>query len=201
MDIFELLETVQTHARNGLHYSQDPYDRERYQALLGLCSAAYGERLGQDTQKVAAQLAQELGHITPKVGAEAAIFNEQGEILLIERALEHAWGLPGGWSEPNERPVDTAVRETREETGLTVRPKQLVGIFSQKADARFRAHSLVAVLHLCDIVAGELTTSHESSDLRYWPIEDVPVWHGDHERLAKAAFAMWQDPNTPAASD
>ena len=44
MDISELLEELQTIARNGLNYSQNVYDRERYERLLTLsCSQGYAD--------------------------------------------------------------------------------------------------------------------------------------------------------------
>jgi len=55
----------------------------------------------------------ELGSITPKLGADAAIFNEKGQILLMERTDGSGWCLPCGWVDANERPVDAAVREVR----------------------------------------------------------------------------------------
>jgi len=63
-------------------------------------------------------------------------------------------------------------------------------------------HTLVAVVHLCDVVGGELTLSHEGTDLRYWPIEKMEAWHADHERYARAAHAAWRSEDLlPAVSD
>jgi hypothetical protein len=42
MDLFALLDDIQTIARNGLHYSRDPYERERYARLLTPCGYLTG---------------------------------------------------------------------------------------------------------------------------------------------------------------
>ncbi len=58
-----------------------------------------------------------------------------------------------------------------------------------------------AVVHLCDVVGGELTLSHEGLGLPYWPLDEVPKWATDHEKKARAAHAMWVSENVYAISD
>lgn len=201
MDTFTLLEEVQTIARNGLNYTQNPYDRERYERLLELSRENYSELLGAPSAEIQTKFRGELGHITPKLGADAAIFDAQGHILLMNRADGGGWCLPCGFVEPNERPVDTAVRETLEETGLEVRVRRLVGVFTHPANQKTGLHSLSAVVHLCEVLGGKLTLSHEGLELRYWPLEEVPRWAFEHEKEARAAYAMWRSGEVEAVSD
>jgi ADP-ribose pyrophosphatase YjhB (NUDIX family) len=202
MDIFALLDEVQTIARNGLHYAQDLYDRERYKRLLSLATNSYSELSDLPEDAIRTRFAQELGHITPKVGSDAAIFNDKGEILLMDRVDGSGWCLPCGWVEPNERPIDSAIREVREETGLEVEYRQFVGVFTRMPDAVNGPHTMIAVVHLCDVVGGELTLSHEGVGLRYWAIDDVPRWHTTHEKYARAAYTMWKSESLlPAISN
>ncbi|MGQ9803782.1 MAG: NUDIX hydrolase [Anaerolineae bacterium] len=57
------------------------------------------------------------------VGVTGVVFNERGEILLLEHVFRgrHPWGLPGGWVGRHERPQDALRRELMEEAGLSVR--------------------------------------------------------------------------------
>jgi ADP-ribose pyrophosphatase YjhB (NUDIX family) len=202
MNIFSLLDEIQTIARNGLHFAEGVYDRERYERLLSLTTQTYSELLEVPEKTIRSRLLSEIGTITPKVGADAAIFNEKGEILLMERIDGSGWCLPCGWVEPNEKPVEATIREVREETGLEVEPKQLVGVFTRKASAENGPHTMVAVVHLCQIVGGQLTLSHEGSDLRYRPIDDVRQWHPNHDKYARVAHEMWRSSQLlPAVSD
>ena len=201
MDVFALLNEVQTIARNGLHYASNTYDLERYERLYALTLSSYAELLDLPGEQLRARFAAEFGHITPKVGADAAIFNPQGEILLMERADGSGWCLPCGWVEPSERPCDAAVREAWEETGLKVAVRRLVGVFTRLPSEKNGPHTMIAVVHLCEVLGGELTLSHEGLALRYWPLDAVPRWHATHAEYAHAAQAMWlSDTLLPAVS-
>ena len=202
MDTFALLNEIQTIARTGLHYTEGIYDRERYERLLELATQTYEELLDIPSDNLKTRFHKETGYITPKVGTDAAIFNEKGEILLMERADGSGWCLPCGWVEANERPYDAIVREVKEETGLDVKIIQFVGAFTRKASAKNGPHTMVALVHLCEIIGGELTLSHEGSALKYWNIKEMEDWHPNHDKYARIAHKMWQsDKLLPAISD
>ncbi len=191
MGIFSLLDTIQAIARNGLRYTSNEYDRERYERLLDMAAQTYSDILTAPEEKIKQQFLGELGTITPKVGTDAAIFNENGEILLMERSDGSGWCLPCGFVEPNETPAEGVIREVREETGLEVKIKQLVGVFTRKPNAKMGPHTTVSVVHLCEVTGGELKNSHEGYALQYWAIEKMKNWHATHEVNARAAYKMW----------
>ena len=201
MDIFSLLDSLQAIARDGLHYATNGFDRERYERLMQIATQAYSELLDAPAEAIKKQFLSETGYITPKVGTDAAIFNDRGEILLMERADGSGWCLPCGFVEPNETPVEAVIRETREETGLEIEVTQLVGVFTHKPSARMGPHTLVCAVHLCAIVSGEMRLSHEGLALRYWPLDEMKNWHANHAVYARAAYQMWNsDELIPAVS-
>lgn len=104
-----------------------------------------------------------------RLGAFALIFNDNGEILLCHRRDIDAWNLPGGGVEHGESPWEAAVRETREEVGLTVEVVRLAGVYS-KPDQKDVVFSFV-----CRIVGGEIVTSDEADDARYFPVQQLPA--------------------------
>jgi ADP-ribose pyrophosphatase YjhB (NUDIX family) len=169
---------------------------------MDLTTQSYAELLDAPGEAIRAQFMSELGQITPKIGADAAIFNEKGEILLMERADGRGWCLPCGFVEPNERPAEAVLREVCEETGLEVAILRLVGVFTRMPNAITGPHTTIAVVHLCEIVGGSLRLSHEGKDLRYWQIDAMQDWHPNHDKYARAAHAMWKsESRLPAISD
>jgi ADP-ribose pyrophosphatase YjhB (NUDIX family) len=93
--------------------------------------------------------------------------------------------------DPNEAPPNTVRREAREELGLEIEPAQLVDVMFRPASAQYGPHAVVSIVYLCEVRGGEITLSHEVLAARYWPIDEVPVWHKDHLKFARAAHAVW----------
>ena len=84
-----------------------------------------------------AWLRRHLGHQTViSTGAGAVIRDERGRVLLQKRRDVGLWGIPGGGQELGETIAETVVRETREEVGLNVEPKHIIGVY---ASPRFTA--------------------------------------------------------------
>ncbi len=190
LDMLGFLEELQALARTGLNYTKDPFERERCERLLALASQQYGEALDVPPAEVRGRLVGELGTITPKVGAHAAVFDAAGRILLVQRADDRRWCLPCGWVEPNESPEEAAVRETREETGLSVRVRTLTGVFTRRANAGYGPHSAIAIGYLCEQVGGAVRACHEVLDVQFRCISDVTDWHEKHHEYAQAAAAV-----------
>lgn len=74
------------------------------------------------------RLAQRLLAPRQYVGAVGAVFNDEGHVLLVEHVFrtDFPWGLPGGWVERGEHPMDTVRREIEEELKLQVDVKRLL---------------------------------------------------------------------------
>lgn len=177
-------------AQNGLEYADNPYDEERYDRILTLISDQYEDVTDSTSGNVKDRFTERLGHVTPNIGGLAATFNNAGEILLIKRADDGTWGLPGGYSESGENPAETAVRETREETGFEVSPYECVASEYRSPD-RSNPHGFISLTYLTEISGGEKQLSHEVTAIDYWEIEAVPEWHKDHSKIATLSHRTW----------
>lgn len=69
-----------------------------------------------------------------RIGVEVVLFNEQGQVLLLNHVFHPVipWGVPGGWLDRHEDPAEGALRELREETGLTAVLGPIILIKRQK---------------------------------------------------------------------
>lgn len=113
-------------------------------------------------------------------GVSALIRDGTGRILLQQRADNGLWGLPGGSVEVGESVTTAIVREVREETGLAVSVRRLIGVYSDPtfqvvryADGRV-VHYVSASFE-CAIEGGTLATSSETLALRFYPPDALPA--------------------------
>jgi ADP-ribose pyrophosphatase YjhB (NUDIX family) len=112
-----------------------------------------------------------------RLGCSAAILDVQRRILLTRRADNGQWCLPGGRMESGESVAEACEREVFEETGLRVRVKRLVGVYSHSdqlvvyPDGK-KAH-IVALHFEVEIVGGELGLSNETTDFGYFTLEEM----------------------------
>lgn len=105
------------------------------------------------------------------VGVTAFVQDEAGRVLLIERADNGQWALPGGGQEVGESTPAAAVRETLEETGIDVEISGLVGIYSYPGhviaydDGEVRQE--FSICFRARQVGGAATTSDESTQVQW----------------------------------
>ncbi len=113
-------------------------------------------------------------------GVSAIVFNERNEVLLQKISTYGKWAPPAGYIDPGEAAHTTAVRETFEETGMTVEIKRLVGVYSDPANFSIRRNprgeliQYVSIVYEATVVSGELRISEESTDVGWFPVDDLP---------------------------
>jgi 8-oxo-dGTP diphosphatase len=128
-----------------------------------------------------------------------AFVTHEGRLLLVRRAHEpwlDYWDIPGGFCEPDEHPLDAAVREVVEETGLRVRVTGFLGIWIDNygADTDGGLPTVTFNVYYHAIPAGDLTTHidpNEVAEVAWFLPSEVP------ERLAFVdhigpAVAAWK---------
>ena len=112
-----------------------------------------------------------------RLGCSAAIFDEHGRIFLTRRADNGQWCLPGGGMEAGESVTEACEREVWEETGLRVRVKRLVGVYSHSDQLVVypdgnKAH-IVALHFEAEIISGEPGLSNETTDFGYFTLKQI----------------------------
>lgn len=83
-----------------------------------------------------------------------ALVTNDSRLLLVQRAHEPwlgRWDIPGGFCEEREHPAEAAVREVREETGLTVTVTDLLGMWVDE----WKASVTLNIYFLAEVVGGE----------------------------------------------
>jgi len=97
--------------------------------------------------------------------------NELGKIILVKTQHE-GWVFPGGQVEVGENLIDALVREIKEESGLDVIVLHMVGAYSNTAQYKWHdgitnVPTKLMLDFTCQPVGGELTTSEETSEVKW----------------------------------
>ncbi len=109
----------------------------------------------------------------PKV-AVAVFIQEQGKILLTRRInnpFSGCWSLPAGFMNANEDPQEAAIRECREETGLIVGIKSLLGIFSGREHPR---GADLLIVYGGEILGGDLNAGDDADHAAFFSLKELP---------------------------
>ena len=96
------------------------------------------------------------GYVTPKVAVGAAVGNDKGELLLIQRADSGIWLYPTGWCDVGYSAAEVVVKEVEEETGIEVEPIRLIAVLDGLR-LGFTRVPLYSLLFYCRAVGGSLT--------------------------------------------
>lgn len=194
---------LQAMARTGLFYAGNDYDRERYQQIITIAAEMAGLLTDRPALEFQTLWADDPGYITPRVGVGAAIFDDQGRILLLKRSESTRerplWGIPVGWSEVGETAAQGIVREVREETTLEVRVDRLLGVHDCRGPLML--HHAYSLTFLCTVLSGVLTPTAEAPIGGYFGRDELPELLPHHVPMVADAFAAHLDGWTGTAFD
>lgn len=125
-----------------------------------------------------------LKHLREKVGNDllqvpcvTAIVRSNGKILLMQRADNGRWSMPGGSIDPGEHPAQAVAREVWEETGLRVRPVRVLAVVGAIRHTYPNGDKVdvVTTVFSCEVLGGELRCRDaEATQLRYFAPSDMP---------------------------
>jgi len=169
-------------AQSGLHFSRDPYDRERYEevariaadllALEGAPGAGVGAAALLETWR------RDKGYVTPKIEVRGAIFRENAgkdQVLLVRETIDGKWTLPGGWADVNEGPRQAIEKEIVQESGYVAEVVKLAAVYDKLRHAHppslFHTWKL---FFLCEIRGGAPRYSLETDGIEFFPLDALP---------------------------
>jgi ADP-ribose pyrophosphatase YjhB (NUDIX family) len=195
---------LQAIAQEGLAYTRDPFDRDRFTRLQDLTAELAADVLAPDDAvrgvAVATAVRAESGYLTPKLDVRAAVHDGDGGLLLVREVSDGRWSLPGGWADVGETLAEGVVREVQEETGYAVEVERLLGIYDRErwGHPPMLHFTLKAVLR-CRLVGGAATPSTETDSVDWFARDGLPplsVGRTSPELLARV-FAHCDDPGLP----
>jgi ADP-ribose pyrophosphatase YjhB (NUDIX family) len=201
-DLARWSEALSAIARTGLGFSDNLYERERFEEVLQIAAdiRAAAADLGDEvaTRRETDHFVQEWmanigegvpGYITPKVAIGAIVGNDQGQLLLVQRRDSGIWLYPTGWADVGYSPSEVAVKEVAEETGIECVPERLVAVIDGQRMG-FSRFGMYMLLFHCRAVGGELRTHPlETSDVGWFDEGALPEVTAGEEWWGSLAFA------------
>ena len=186
-------------ARTGLGFTESLYEQERFEEILKVAADIRVEADGgSDDPDHAGGLVQEWmdtvgtgvpGYVTPKVAVGAAVGNDKGELLLIQRADSGIWLYPTGWCDVGYSAAEVVVKEVEEETGIEVEPVRLIAVLDGLR-LGFTRVPLYSLLFYCRAVGGELAPHPlETRDVGWFTRDTLPQPLVGSERWGEHVFA------------
>ena len=192
-DLVRWSETLAGIARTGLGFTQNLYERERFEEVLAVAAdihhaTSVGADIEQSTivhdwlSSVGDGVA---GYVTPKVAVGAIVGNDDGELLLVKRADSGIWLYPTGWADVGYSPAEVVVKEVFEETGIKCEVQRMLAVFDGLR-LGFTRIPLYSLVFLCRAIGGELTPH---------PLETADVGFFAHDALPEplAGYGQWGD--------
>ena len=141
------------------------------------------------------------GYVTPKVAIGAIVGNDDGEILLMQRADSGIWLYPTGWADVGYSASEVAVKEVLEETGIECEPVQLLGVVDGQRMG-FSRFGMYMLLFHCRATGGALQGHPlETSGLGWFAPDALPSATAGIEWWGQMAFAAISGERSTATFD
>lgn len=132
---------------------------------------AFGSVPGEERERLSCPSCGLVAYVNPRLVATALPITAAGDVILLRRGIEPGrglWAQPGGFLEVDESVAEAVIRETLEETGLVVRPADIVGLYSRLEAA------VVIVVYEAPIVGGEIRLTPEALEVRAFAPDALP---------------------------
>lgn len=170
----EWAKKLQAIAQNGLTYSKNPFDIERYQSLSVIAAEIMATYSNVEPSYALNLFAQEVGYATPKVDVRGAVFRGD-KLLLVREREDGCWTIPGGWADVGDSPSEVAVREVYEESGYHTRAVKLLAIYDRdKHGHPPLSHYVYKVFFQCELVSGSPSSSIETDGVAFFGEDEIP---------------------------
>lgn len=172
----EWAQKLQAIAQNGLTYSNNHFDIERYEQLRLIAAEIMATYTDAEPSYILDLFHGENGYATPKVDVRGAVFQDE-KLLLVQEREDGCWTLPGGWVDIGESPSSAIEREVYEESGYKTQVTKLVAAYDRNHVRHGHpplAHHVYKLFFQCQLVSGTPTINHETEKVEFFGEQEIP---------------------------
>ena len=210
-DLLRWAETLAGIAKTGLGFSDSLYERERYEEVLAVAGdirVAAGTDFDHDhyVDEWMKGVGDGVpGYQTPKIAVGAVVHNDEGELLLVQRADSGVWLYPTGWADIGYSAAEVAVKEVAEETGIECEVDRVLMVLDGMR-LGFTTVPLYSLVFLCRATGGALARHElETTDVGFFAEDALPAPLAGYEHWGPHVFRsirgethdVWFDPPRP----
>jgi len=173
-EILIIAKRIQAIAQTGLHFTENVFDRERYEELRELSVLLAEQVVEAPLHKIRDLFTADRGYQTPKIDIRAVVLKD-GQLLFARERVDQKWSLPGGFADVNYSPKEVAEKEVREETGLEVVATRALAIIDcNKHNFPPGEFHYYKIFVLCELTGGELRGSIETLEAKFFSFDNLP---------------------------
>jgi ADP-ribose pyrophosphatase YjhB (NUDIX family) len=171
---FTWAQQLQAIAQSGLHYTENVFDRERFEQIREISLHMLAAQSDLSIEQLRDIFTPEEGYATPKVDVRGVVFRN-GKLLMVKELSDGLWTLPGGWVDINEPPSLAVEREVFEESGYRVKARKIAAVFDRNSHPHppYLFHVFKHFI-LCDLLGGSPTTSIETGGAEFYGLAELP---------------------------
>ena len=159
-------------AKIGLKYSKDPYAIENYQEVqersMDVLEHFVDEKFDRPNYFI-----KDL-YPTPNISVRTLVLNDKNELLLVRESKDNAYSLPGGWCDLGDSPSEAAINEVKQEAGIDIKIKRLLGILDISKDQNGLLEAQYVVCFVAEQTSEFKEHSYETNDVSYFPVDKLP---------------------------
>lgn len=175
----------------GLKYCHNAYDKNRYEIIQAMAVEMLAYATAQPLDSLRPLKTTIFTRMSPITAGTAAVIDGKGKILLMRRADNHLWAMPGGQMEVGESPAEAVVREAYEETGIRCTPKALTGVYDSRIWDEGLAQHVYKFTFWCEPQeqqGNEPFDAAETLETGWFAFEDLPqdLYPGHYKRISDA---------------
>jgi ADP-ribose pyrophosphatase YjhB (NUDIX family) len=196
-DLLRWSEALAGIARTGLGFTDNLYERERFEEVLAVAGEIRAAA-SEDDQLIPDGLVDEwmkqvgkgvAGYVTPKAAIGAVVYNDDGELLLVQRKDSGVWLYPTGWADVGYSASEVAVKEVREEAGIDCEVVRFIAVLDGLRQG-FTRTPLYSLVFLCRAVGGKIDPHPlECLDAGFFAEDSLPSPLAGGQSWTQLAFA------------
>lgn len=170
----KLISELQALTQNGLAYSNNEFDTQRYLRLREIAADLASNYSKNTSEELNHLFSLEDSYATPKLDVRSFILQDN-QLLLVKERSDGLWTLPGGFADINESPSEAVIRETKEETGFDVSALRLLALWDKlKHDHPPQWPHVYKCFFHCEILSGEKQENIEIAEIDFFDLNKLP---------------------------